>query len=134
MLRPGGALLSGYDWRPADSPGDQIGKQWKAIIRSRGVQNQPGARDFEDVKAALSAMGATLEERFVGEWTTTRTLARHLESIEHRTWSATWDVPDDFFPPALAELRAWAIATFGPLETEFTVPHRFLWQRFHWPG
>jgi SAM-dependent methyltransferase len=130
MLKPSGILLSGYDWRPPDSPGDRLGKKWKEIIRSRGIENQPGTRDFEDVKATLFAMGATMEECLVGEWTTTRTLARHLETIEHRTWSATWDVPDDFFPQALAELQAWATRTFGALETEFTVPHRFVWQKF----
>lgn len=132
MLRPGGVFLTGYDWRPPESPGDQIGKRWKAIIRARGVRNQPGAQDFDDVKTALIESGASFRERFVGEWTTTRTLARHLESIEHRTWSATWDVPDDFFASALAELRAWAESTFGPPETEFTVPHRFVWQAFRW--
>jgi hypothetical protein len=63
----------------------------------------------------------------------TRSLARHIESIEHRTWSSTWGVPDGFFAACLAELRAWAVGAFGSLEAAYEVPHRFIWQRFSWP-
>jgi SAM-dependent methyltransferase len=131
--RPGGVFLSGYDWRPEDSPGIALLKKWRAIVNEGGFQGDgPGARDFDDVKAALVEMGATLEERAVGEWARTRTLAQHLETIEHRTWSSTWAVPDDFFPRCLAELRKWAIAKYGSLDQEFTVPHKFIWQAFRW--
>ncbi|MBI3762663.1 MAG: methyltransferase domain-containing protein, partial [Chloroflexi bacterium] len=133
VLRPGGVLLSGYDWRPPDSPGALILEKWRDIVRSRGLEGyQPGARDFDDVKAALFEMGAMMREVSVGEWTTARTLARHIETIEHRTWSSTWIVPDDFFSNCLAELREWVVAEWGGLEREFTTPHRFIWQSFHW--
>ncbi len=133
VLKPGGVFLSGYDWRPEDSPGVALLKKWRAIVSERGFQGDgPGARDFEDVKAALVEMGATMEERAVGEWTRTRTLAQHIETIEHRTWSSTWAVPDDFFSRCLAELRQWAIAKYGSLDQEFTVPHKFVWQAFRW--
>jgi SAM-dependent methyltransferase len=150
-LKPDGALLIGYDWRPPDSPGARILKQWQAIIRARlppapdpvgrgpraaggGLPggDPPGARDFAEVTAALLDMGARLDERTAGEWTTTRTLARHLESIEHRTWTAGRAVPADFFPTCLAELRAWATREYGPPERQFTVPHKFVWQKFSW--
>ena len=133
VLRPHGVFLSGYDWRPEDAPGTALLKKWRAIVSESGYQGDgPGARDFEDVKAALVEMGATLEERAVGEWTRTRTLTQHIETIEHRTWSSTWAVPDDFFPRCLAELREWAIAKYGSLNQEFTVPHKFVWQAFRW--
>ncbi|MGH2524372.1 MAG: class I SAM-dependent methyltransferase, partial [Anaerolineales bacterium] len=132
VLKPGGALLTGYDWRPPDSIGEQIRQKWQAIIAARGVADRPGAHDFSDVDEELRAMGATMEERSVGQWTRTHTLAHHLETIEHRTWSSSWGVPDDFFPECLAELRAWAVETYGSLEHEFTVPHKFVWQRYWW--
>jgi ubiquinone/menaquinone biosynthesis C-methylase UbiE len=132
-LKPAGAFLSGYEWRPPDSPGAAILAHWREIIRAQGFPNdEPGARDLDDVKAALLEMGAQMQEWSVGEWTMTRTLARHIESIEHRTWSNTWQTPPGFFGRCLAELRAWAIERYGPLETEFTVPHRFVWQKFQW--
>ncbi len=133
VLLPSGIFLTGYEWRPADSPGTRLMQHWRDIVRAHGgAGTEPGARDFADVKAELIAMGAKCDERLVGEWSATRTLLRHLETIEHRTWSSTWNVPDGFFAVCLAELRAWAANEYGPLEREFTVPHRFIWQRFRW--
>jgi SAM-dependent methyltransferase len=132
-LRPGGAFLSGYNWRPADSPGEQLRAQWKRIMAGKGWPTAaPGTFDFDDVQHLLVEMDAASEERKVGHWETTRTVAEHMESIEHRTWSSTWAVPDTLFPESLAELRAWAIARWGSLDREFTTPHAFVWHRFQW--
>lgn len=135
VLRPGGAFLLGYEWRPPDSPGARLRDQWNAIVAAHGGAAGPGPaqHDFADITAALLAQGAALEERTIGEWSLSRTLARQIETIEHRTWSSTWDVPPDFFPRCLAELRAWAAATYGGLDAAYPVPHRFVWQRFIWP-
>ncbi len=133
VLKSDGVFLSGYDWRPDDSPGASILEKWREIMSAQGVGvRRPEGHDFADVKAALIESGGTLKERTVGEWTVTRTLAPHIETIEHRTWSSTWDVPDDFFSRCLAELRQWAIAKYGSLDQEFTVPHKFVWQTFRW--
>ena len=132
-LGPRGIFLSGYEWRPDDYPGALILDKWRGIVRARGLDGyQPGARDFADVKAALFEAGAIMDERVIGEWTTMRTLSEHIETIEHRTWSSTWNVPDNFFGQCLAELRGWALGKWGSLELEFTTPHKFIWQRFRW--
>lgn len=135
-LRPGGIFLSGYEWRPADAPGARLMDQWRAIVRSRGGANDrwpgQGTHDFADIQSALLAEGARLDEVTAGDWQTTRSLAHSLEAIEHRTWSSTWALPDDFFAACLVELRTWALSQFGGLEREFVTPHRFVWQRFSW--
>lgn len=134
VLKPGGVFLTGYDWRPTDTPSGRALEKWREIVNAHGFSGEhPGARDFADVKQFLLDSGATFSERFVGEWQATRTVAHTLETIEHRTWSSTWNVPDDFFPRCLTELRAWAAQEFGALETTFTVPHKFCWQTFRWP-
>ncbi len=138
VLRPGGVFLMGYEWRPAEAPGARLMEQWRQLVAARGAGAPrstagPGAHDFHDITAHLQASGAQSAETMVGEWTTTRSLARSLEAIEHRTWSSTWNLPDDFFAACLAELRAWAVAEFGALDRELETPHRFVWQRFEWP-
>jgi SAM-dependent methyltransferase len=134
VLRVGGALLFGYEWRPPDSPGARLREQWNEVLRARGGEQPPKQHDFADITAALLAQGATLEERAVGAWTHTRSLARQIETIEHRTWSPTWNAPPDLFPRCLAELRAWAVAAYGSLDAAYVVPHRFIWQRYTWPA
>ncbi|MBI4769286.1 MAG: methyltransferase domain-containing protein [Chloroflexi bacterium] len=133
VLKPGGAFLTGYDWRPPGAPGTLVFERWREIVRANGLDDHhPGTNDFSDIKSALLEMGAQMQEWSVGEWTRTRTPAQYLESIEHRTWSSTWGVPDDFFPRCLAELRAWTEQRFGSLERELPTPHHFIWQRFIW--
>ncbi len=136
VLRPAGALLLGYEWRPADSPGARLMEQWRALVQARGgalhAQAGPGTHDFGDIQAALLTDQPRFDEVVVGDWTTTRTLARNLEAIEHRTWSSTWNLPAAFFEGCLAALRAWAVAEYGGLERELVTPHRFVWQRFTW--
>jgi SAM-dependent methyltransferase len=134
VLRPGGIFLSGYDWRPPDSPGARLLVRWREIL-GNGGQAEPaaGVQDFADIQAALLATGARMDEHVVGEWTVTRSLARQLETIEHRTWAAGPAVSADRYADGLAELRAWAEATYGGLDRGYAVVHRFVWQRFTWP-
>lgn len=135
VLRPGGALLTGYEWRPADSPGARLMARWDEVVRTAGwLKHYPIMHDFDDIKAHLLDFGAKLTERTVGEWSVTRTLARQIETIEHRTWSSTWGVPHEFFASCLAELRAWAATEFGGLDAAYEVQHRFIWQHFAFPA
>lgn len=39
-------------------------------------------------------------------------------------------LPDDLFPPTVAELRAWALNAFGSLDHEFEVTNTFIWERY----
>jgi SAM-dependent methyltransferase len=133
MLRPGGVFLSGYEWRPLDSPGARLMDRWRELLAKAG---QPalaaGARDFSDLKAELIQNGAACDEQIVGQWSTTRTLARQLETIEHRTWSPGASATDAILSGCLEKLRSWAVAELGPLDQPHSVPHRFVWQGFTW--
>lgn len=133
VLRPGGIVLNGYEWRPPDSPGARLMDRWRTILQAAG---QPllkaGARDFSDLRADLALIGAACEERMVAEWTTTRTLARQLETIEHRTWAPGAGQSGSLYRTCLAQVKAWAIDEFGELDREHAVRHRFVWQCFAW--
>jgi ubiquinone/menaquinone biosynthesis C-methylase UbiE len=134
VLGPDGVFLSGYEWRAPEAPGSQLFDRWRQIVQARGGQREAGARDFGDVRQALVAAGAVFDEVVVGQWQVTRTLAHHLETIEHRTWSPAPGVDSSFFPACLADLRQWAAATFGDLHHTHVATHRFVWQRFAWPS
>jgi len=133
VLRPGGVFLNGYEWRPSDSPGARLMDHWRLLLEAAG---QPalaaGARDFSDLKYQLLQTGANCREQDVGQWSTTRTLARQLETIEHRTWLPGAGETRGALAGCLAQLRAWAVAEFGALDQARSVPHRFVWQSFQW--
>lgn len=133
VLRPGGVYVLGYDWRPPEAWSARLLQQWRTIVAARGYTgDHPGAQDFADIRRHLEGTGAVVETRLVGAWTVRRTVAQALEAIEHRTWSSTWGVPDDFFPDCLAELRAWAIAEHGSLAATLETPHQFCWECYRW--
>jgi ubiquinone/menaquinone biosynthesis C-methylase UbiE len=134
VLRLGGVFLNGYEWRPPASPGARLMARWRGLLEAAG---QPAlaiaARDFGDLKNELLQTGAAYREQNVGQWSTTRTLARQLETIEHRAWSLGAREPNGDVVGCLAQLRSWASAEFGALDRAHTVPHHFVWQRFDWP-
>ena len=132
VLQPAGVFLFGYEARPPDSPGARLLARWRQILAAQGAPADAQSPDLDEIAAAIRASGALGREQRVGAWTHTRPLSRHLEAIEHRTWAADWPVPAGFFARCLDELRAWARAEYGLLETEFTVPHTFVWQAFRW--
>jgi hypothetical protein len=41
--------------------------------------------------------------------------------VESRTWSQTWNIPDDIFAESMRQLRAWAESTYDDrIDTSFT--------------
>jgi len=135
VLRPGGVFLNGYEWRPPDSPGGRLMARWRLLLAgTSGAALPAGGRDFDDLQAELAQGGAAYAERAVGHWSTTRTLARQLETIEHRAWPPAAGPMNAAVAECLARLRAWALAEYGALDQPQPVPHRFIWQRFAWPG
>lgn len=131
VLRPGGCLLSGYDWQPPDSLITSLNNQWWEIARTYYAQaGRPGPRDFDPILARLQEMGAELDEIPVAEWTTTHRIDRYLTHLEAGIFSATWGVPPEVLRHAVQDLRLWAVEQFGSLEREFSVPRKFIWGRF----
>ena len=105
------------------------------MIQDEGMEiDRAGGQDIEEIKGALTSMGAQLEKREVGNWTTERTLSQHLEAIVHRTWSRAPDVPEEFFTTQLRKLTSWAIDEFGELGQTFTIPRKFIWLISRWEG
>jgi SAM-dependent methyltransferase len=135
VLRPGGVFLNGYEWRPPDSPGARLMARWRLLLAGTSEAALPtGARDFDDLQAELVRGGAGYAERVVGHWSTTRTLARQLETIEHRAWPVAAGPMNAAVAECLAQLKAWALAEYGALDQPHMARHRFIWQRFGWPG
>lgn len=132
VLKPGGSLMTGYDWRDPDSPSRRLRDAWTEILRAHGVAADSSHEPFDAVQAGLREQGADVTEWVVGERVETRTLAQELNAVEQRIWSSTWKIPDAIFPACLARLKEWALRQYGAESFAFPVRHRFIWQRFRW--
>jgi ubiquinone/menaquinone biosynthesis C-methylase UbiE len=132
VLKPGGALVLGYEWKPDDSAPARLRERWESEIRSLGWKPNRKMESYTDLPAALLASGAAVQEWTGAEWTTTRSLEDEIGRIASRSLSYTWDIPDSIFDASLGELRAWAREVLGPGETPCATSRRFCWQAYRW--
>lgn len=135
LLRPGGSLLVGYDWRPPGTLHSLIRQKLTEILHAKGRESgQPGVHVMQEVRDFLAASGAREDEWVAAEWETYLTPAGLIERLANKTWSSLWSVPDDVLARAIEELRAWASQEYSSLDQKATIPRRFIWQRFRWEG
>lgn len=132
VLKPGGSLMTGYDWRDPDSPSKHMRDAWTQIVRAHDVATSYSHEPFDAIQAALREQGAELTEWSVGQRVETRTVRQELDALEGRIWSSTWKVPDAIFPDCVARLKEWAISQYGSDRHAFPVRQKFIWQRFRW--
>jgi SAM-dependent methyltransferase len=73
-----------------------------------------GATD--ELDAAMAAVGGRLRLLPGFRVPGTQTLADFVDALESNKYSWTWPAPDDIRRRAAADVRAWAVERFGPLE------------------
>ncbi len=133
VLKPGGSLMNGYDWRHPDSPSSRLRDAWADIVSAFRVTTGHSHDRFDEIQTALREQGAELTEWVVGQRVETRTLRQELDAVEQRIWSSTWQLPDAVFSDCLARLKEWTIREYGSDQYVFQVRKQFVWQRFCWP-
>lgn len=126
VLRPGGALIQGRDWRDPESCVERLRGQLRAAVLRRAPGAQPPAAGAA-IGAALAALGGGApQEQIAAEWTSRTSPAAVLDAMAGRADAETWALPEALLAPAVAEVRAWAAATWPDLEAEQTVVQRFV--------
>lgn len=134
VLKPGGSLFIGRRNALGASPQAAIRQKMNELLQKKGNPAQRLSRfDFEQLKETLQQAGAQVEEWVGASWETVTAPIEHIQSLELRHWSSTWDIPDEIYLPALAELRAWASQEFNPLDQPRPAKSEFIWQRFRFP-
>lgn len=132
VLKPGGSLMTGYDWRDPDSLASRLRDAWTEIVSAHGVATSYSHDRFDEIQAALRQQGAELTEWAVGQRVETRTVGQELDALERRIWSSTWNIPDAIFHVCVDRLKEWALRQYGSESHAFPVRHKFIWQRFRW--
>jgi ubiquinone/menaquinone biosynthesis C-methylase UbiE len=122
VLRPGAALLLGQDIAAPNAMNHDIQDRWAKTAKELGADPQRvGARTFGDILAELRARGMTVTESVLASWDHVAIPREVLDYVESRTWSQTWNIPDDIFDESMRRLRAWAATTYGDkLDMPFT--------------
>lgn len=126
VLRPGGLYLNSHNFRRTDSPNRRLRDRWHALVEARGYAwRRPGAQDHEELVDELRALGASVEELALAEWTSDVTPQQELDDIAARTSSDTWQIPPDVLAETVVELQAWAATQYDDLTAPVTIERRF---------
>lgn len=126
VLRPGGAIINGRDWRDPESCYGLL----RAKLREVAMDLQPGIRPPGAGAALAQALarygGVTDDELVAAEWEMRASPAQIIEDMAAGNEPETWALGEALLQAAIARVRAWAEATWSDLAAEQTVRRRFL--------
>lgn len=124
VLKPGGALVWGYENSDPDNPHRMLRDRFHAETVALGYK----VRDYhvQPARALLAAWGASATQHVVATWEERESLAAHLARLQGRLLSSTWNMDDEMLRQAVARTTAWAEETFGDLETPRISERRFV--------
>lgn len=125
-LRPGGLLLQGREWREPRSCAEQLRRELRmAVMRHNPLAGPPAAG--ADIAGALLELGVVSEgEQIAAEWTVRRSPAEVVRGMAARADAETWALPDELLAAVVADVQAWAAATWDDLEAPQAIDCRFI--------
>lgn len=132
VLKPNGVFLYSHgNVRPAEIATARTNpywyafeQQWQAILAQYDFQIQYGIAEAE-VLQTLAAQGATLETLIPAQWRIPLTAETLLNSYQQRLFSPCWQVPDDIFVEAIAQLTQWCHQQYESLQVDLSVETQF---------
>lgn len=126
VLRPGGVLIQGRDWRDPLSCAERL----RGKLRETVIELAPGARPpaaGAPVESALAELGfEEPQEQIAATWTSRVSPAALLRGMAQRVDAETWAMNDELLDAAVMRVRAWAATTWADLEAEQEVAQRFV--------
>jgi ubiquinone/menaquinone biosynthesis C-methylase UbiE len=131
ILKPGGALVWGYETHDDDAPRQRIREYFRqTVAKMSGAKWRPFHPPA--AQALLAEWGARVEKHTVAAWTAPETPREALMHIAERTMSFTWELDDAAIQVGLRVTESWAQQEFADLDRAYAVQKRFLvdWYQF----
>lgn len=120
VLVPEGTYLNMSTWAPVGvTVSGQIREFWRGWMAAHGMSVVPaGVRDQAELEEELRSLGSVLSEVEAVRFPYSFRIDEQLNHFASRSFSETWDLPDELFNASMKELRAWATHEYGNLDRE----------------
>lgn len=140
VLKPNGIYLYSHSRVNSAKPDDvddnqqrsEWDQQWKAILANYGYDLTGYGATEEEVLAALTEQGATLETVVAAQWRIELTVGELLDRYQNKLYSSCWQVPDDIFPGAIQDLRQWCQQRYDSLSHDLSHDETFKFVVVRW--
>lgn len=107
------------------NPGVAAFKQkWQALLAEHQFEIQYSASESE-ILQLLQQQGATLETLIPVEWRVPLTVGELLSRYQQRLHSSCWQIPDEIFSQAIAQLTTWCECFFDAWNTDLSYTNPF---------
>ena len=116
VLKPSGVYLYCESlWTPHQK---EFEEHWRSLLaHQEGFQPPNYASEdpvrLETVESWFLALGATVETVTAAQWRVEQTVGELLDIYETRDHGSCWSIPDQVFPQAMQEFRAWCHTYYG---------------------
>ena len=126
VLRPDGYFVEGHDWSVPGDPGDAIRSQWRALVEQTGTKLRRDHGTARAVEAELTRQGCRTAVYRVAQWEQELRPIRLLDEQRNRTYSLSWDVPEDVLKAVHEKMVVWARETYGDIERPLRSRYEFM--------
>lgn len=126
LLRPGGAFIQGDDWIDPQSVVGRLRDELRARALALSPQLRPPAAGISMAQFLAELGGGRVEEIVAAEWVAWISPNERLAAVAQRMDAESWFLPEALFTPLLAQLRAFATATWDDLDAKQAVTRRFV--------
>jgi SAM-dependent methyltransferase len=127
VLRSGGVYINARTESEStdESPYRRVAAYWSEWLAARGGLPHGlhvGVWDQSLVTPELVALGATVNTVDAAHFTERYALRERVEGYRNRSYSSTWEVPDDLLAASVDATEAWITAEYGGLDVEIEEP------------
>ena len=133
VLTPDGYYIYGSDGSVDGQPAGAIRRQWRDVVRELGADARPKHGTREAVQTELIETGALLASYRVVQWEDEVAPGQLLEAIRRRTFSQSWQVPDDVMEEAHRRMIDWATEQYRDLTKPVSNIFEFGFDMAWWP-
>ena len=113
----------------------ELDQKWQSILRSYQLQPSTYGATEAEVLDLFHKQGAKIETVIAAQWKKERTLKELIHSYCTKGYSSSWQIPDEIFIKAIADLTAWCQQKYYSLDVTLARETQFkLFVVKNWAG
>lgn len=133
VLRPGGTLVVGANHAFSTEPGEVIRRQWLEFAHAMNAPTRPENGSWERLEALLIESGGYPALFRVAQWSEELRPIELMESQRNRTFSHSWDIPDEMLVPLHEQMLLWGQQKWHDLTLPVPTQQEFQLLTCCWP-